>query len=153
MKQRGSAPSSGGTRGKVKALRAYLAKLQEVERVDLFDVDPSFSRGGVRVDGGRLGALVNYCRPELLLHTSRDGSKAVFIVVTETAEVVDATLEALDTWLQVQARENESEDISKSLRVLQSAGSRLSNRVDQSQASKALNTLKRLLVEKRASAA
>jgi hypothetical protein len=130
---------------KITVLRAYLARYNEITTVNPFNVDSSFDRDGVRGDGSRLGQVVSWLKPEILMCTSRGDTKPEFLVLPD-GKCIDATSEALETWLQEQKRQTVSEDIGKALRVLQSAGSRLSSRSGQSEAAKAVNTLRKLLV-------
>lgn len=127
---------------KIIVLRAYLQKLQDVSKVNLFDVDPSFMRDGVRGDGSRFASVGRYLFPEVLFCTDRNDTRLLFIVLTNDATVLDATPEALDKWLERQERENVSEAVSRAIRVVERAGSRLSNKADQSRVSKAVNALK-----------
>lgn len=153
MKPRESRSPLDVTRHKISVLRAYLMALQESRTVDLYQVDALLNRGDVHVSSGRIGALERYLAPEVLMQTNREGTKPVFLVLTVTVEVLEPTLEVLDTWLHVQRHANAQQDISKALRVLQSAGSRLSSKSHKSEASKAVNVLRRLLSEEGRSAA
>lgn len=152
MKQRGSQSDRyqrpDQTVRKVKVLRAYLREFERITNVDFFDVDSSLDRDGVRGGGSRFGQLTGFLKPEVILCTSRNDTKAEFIVITTLDEPlsVEATPKALDTWLRGQGHESVPGEISNSIRVLQSAGSRLSNRDDKSQVSKAINVLRRFLL-------
>lgn len=145
MKPRNSRSDGDQVVRKVTVLRAYLAKLNQITTVDPFDPDSSFDRDGVRGGGSRLSPVVQWLKPEILMCTSRGDTVAEFIILPDGTGV-DANPEALDMWLQAQKRHNVSEDVSNALRVLQSAGSRLGNRVEQSEAAKAVNVLRKLLV-------
>lgn len=152
MKPRSSRSDGDHVVRKITVLRAYLAKLDEITTVNPFTADSSFARDGVRGDGSRLSPVVQWLKPEILMCTSDRDTRAEFVVLPDGTSV-DATTEALDMWLQAQKRHNVSEDVSNALRVLQSAGSRLSNRAGQSEAAKAVNALRKLLIEDQRSAA
>lgn len=145
MKPQRSRAERPDAASKVKVLRAYLAKLKDVSTPS-FDVDPSHVRGGVHGGGSRLGQVSRFLFPEVILCTDLNDTRAVFIILTSDGSCVDATVEALDAWLQRQEHENASEAVSAALQVVQRAGSRLSNRTDQSRAAKAVNVLRTLLV-------
>lgn len=152
MKPRNSRPDTGQiVKHKVKVLRAYLVRYGEITTPS-FNVGSSFNRDGVRGDGSRLAPVTQWLKPEILLCTSRGDTKAEFITLPD-ATCVDATPEALGMWLQAHDQQTGQESISDALRVLQSAGSRLSSRTEQSDAAKAVNVLRRLLVKREAPAA
>lgn len=127
---------------KILVLRAYLKKLEDVSRVSITNVDPSLIRDGVRGGGSRFGNVGRYLFPEILICTDRNDSRLLFIVLTHDASVIDATAEALDKWLERQERENVSEAVNRAIRVVERAGSRLTNRTEKSRVGKAVYALR-----------
>lgn len=136
---------------KVKILRSYLATLKEYTTPS-FDVD-SPVRGGIHGAGSRLGTVRSWLLPEILLCLNRTDDVALFLVVQNTGEVVHATLDELDKWLQEHEQEIVQSEVRTHLRALQRYASRLSNKGDKSNAHRAVSQLQKAFgVDRKASA-
>jgi hypothetical protein len=135
---------------KVQTLRVYLATLQEYTTPSL--ERGLASRGGFHGAGSRFGAVRSWLLPEILLCLNRNDDTPLFIVVTKSSEAVNATLQELDKWLEEHEQEIVQQEVSTSLRALQRAASRLTNRADKSSAHRAVSQLQKIFDMKRRAA-
>lgn len=136
---------------KVQVLRTYLAAREEYTTPSLLNVDLPV-RGGVHDAGSRLSTLHRWLMPDVMLCLDRSESVAIFVMVVKTQETFAATITGIDKWLETQEKITSLEEMDEALQALQKAASRLENNVDKSNAHKALNTLRRTLIQPEAAA-